>query len=793
MNRFLFLSLMLFANATLFAQTWTIISPRVTGSERRSIQMVSDSVGYSGGYGMPLKTTDGGASWFYPSNRANVSGVTMTWFATPDSGWASFNSQQLWRTTNGGASWDSLYGVGVFEIISSLRFFNSRVGCAVGRSVVPTVAGRAWWTNDGGNSWTAVTTARPLSDIQLLSPTLAVACADSGKIYRTTNAGATWSVISTPTTAGLNGIYFRTPSEGYAVGASGTDLRTNDSGKTWGLSSVFTTQTLNDVTSLEQMGNRIFVGNNNTVYSQPNGSLTPFPNLFINYYAITSRVVNNVETIYLAGQGGLILTSTNGGSTWRVRNGSPFRYTAIDFPTQSVGYIGGQGGSLLKTTNGGASWDTLLTSYSNDIVDLKFPSSSTGYALIRVSNPSRDSLLKTTNGGASWTVQPLPTSIQCNRLFFLNNSLGFAVGVMGSTPIVLKTTDGGASWTSSGSGASRDVCFVSPTIGYAVGAGGAIRKTTDGGNTWESQFSGTTAMLNRVVFLDSLTGFACGGTAFLKTTNGGASWTSIGISGSVSNLVDMFFLDSQHGALLNASNVYYRTTNGGASWQQFSHSGGTNFVSRFFFLNGQTGFIVGDYGMIQKTNNAQLPVEWSHFTAQAHREGVLLKWTTQTEFNNSGFEIERKRTGEEWQSIGFVRGNGTSAMPRSYSFIDKLASGAMRYRLKQIDLDGKFEYSPIVEINAGLPRSFALEQNYPNPFNPTTTIRYQLAATSDAQLVLYDALGRVVAQLVNARQAAGAYSVSVNASELNLSSGVYFYRLQTGNGFAQTKKMMLLK
>jgi len=110
--------------------------------------------------------------------------------------------------------------------------------------------------------------------------------------------------------------------------------------------------------------------------------------------------------------------------------------------------------------------------------------------------------------------------------------------------------------------------------------------------------------------------------------------------------------------------------------------------------------------------------------------------------------------------------------------------------LKQVDFDGTFEYSPVIEVEAGMPRTFELGQNYPNPFNPTTLISYQLPVASEVSLKVYDVLGREVMTLVNGKQDAGSYNLNFNAS--NLSSGVYFYRLQAGS-FVQTKKMMLVK
>ncbi|MEW5798840.1 MAG: T9SS type A sorting domain-containing protein, partial [Bacteroidota bacterium] len=141
---------------------------------------------------------------------------------------------------------------------------------------------------------------------------------------------------------------------------------------------------------------------------------------------------------------------------------------------------------------------------------------------------------------------------------------------------------------------------------------------------------------------------------------------------------------------------------------------------------------------------------------------------------------------------GFVEGNGTTNAPKEYSFTDsKLNAGKYSYRLKQIDRDGKFEYSQSVEVTiANVPKEFALEQNYPNPFNPSTMINYQLPMTNHVTLKVYDAIGREVATLVNEVKEAGSYTVQFDGTKL--SSGIYFARLQSGEK-SQVKKLMLMK
>ncbi len=194
------------------------------------------------------------------------------------------------------------------------------------------------------------------------------------------------------------------------------------------------------------------------------------------------------------------------------------------------------------------------------------------------------------------------------------------------------------------------------------------------------------------------------------------------------------------------------------------------------------------------TNTGALPVELSSFSAAVIGQNVKLNWTTETEVNNYGFEVERCALSAErqaWEKIGFVNGNGNSNSSKNYSFNDKTATGGKySYRLKQIDNDGQFEYSNIIEVDINLPLEFSLNQNYPNPFNPSTKISFQIAETAFTSLKVFDVLGNEIESIVNKEMQAGSYEVNFDAG--NLSNGVYFYKLQAGS-FVQTKKMLLLK
>lgn len=188
-----------------------------------------------------------------------------------------------------------------------------------------------------------------------------------------------------------------------------------------------------------------------------------------------------------------------------------------------------------------------------------------------------------------------------------------------------------------------------------------------------------------------------------------------------------------------------------------------------------------------------LPVELSGFNANVNGRNVTLNWSTSSELNNSGFEIERVVSdGGDWSTIAFVNGNGTSTNQNNYSFTDRnLNTGRVTYRLKQIDLNGNFEYFNLNSyVVIGVPSSFNLSQNYPNPFNPSTKINYELAVEGNVSIKIFDNLGREVSTLINEFKTAGYYTLDFNAS--NLSSGLYFYRMDAA-GFSKIMKMTLVK
>ena len=299
-----------------------------------------------------------------------------------------------------------------------------------------------------------------------------------------------------------------------------------------------------------------------------------------------------------------------------------------------------------------------------------------------------------------------------------------------------------------------------------------------------------------------------------KTAGGGAtSWVynncgdevqSVSFNGPANVLTA-----ASWGALDNSTPDLYifKTTEG--STPIFTVNTGGSFFAEAISVDGSTVITSGKavhardfgngglaYNVLVDTSDSNVPVELTSFKATTVNGNVNLTWSTATETNNKGFQVERKSADGQYQNIAFVNGHGTTTQPQQYTYMDQnVAQGHYTYRLKQTDLDGTYKYSNAVEVDVTTPAVYSLDQNYPNPFNPTTKIDFSLANTSKVTLKVYDVLGRQIAELLNSNLTAGSHTVNLNAS--SIPSGVYFYRLEAkgnnGKDFTSIKKMILMK
>jgi len=514
----------------------------------------------------------------------------------------------------------------------------------------------------------------------------------------------------------------------------------------------------------------------------------------------------------------LTITSINHSQWYQQNSGTTDNFHCVQFANEEVGWATtnytSSGQSIYRTTDGGENW---LFQYAqnplNPIFQISFSSENIGWISTWLSyGPG---LLKTSDGGSNWfQVYFYPHAYEyINDFEFINPDTGWFVGeetiiydkeyayVNREFPVLFKeTTDGGITWTDKNfppnhPGGLNEI----EAIGYRnliVIGYDTLFRTADGGNNWQ-KFPIFLSGSYELQFFNLDLGWANMNGILVHTTDGGNSWIQ-----QFQPCNSYHFVTSSIGWCTSGNEIYV-STDGGYSWT-LQNSNTNNSLADIFFIDSNNGWAVGANGIIVHTINGGIPVELVNFISEAIDNKVILNWSTATETNNQGFEILRRvypernrrtQNDNDWVKIGFINGHGTTTEPKYYSYVDEsLRPGQYQYKLKQIDFDGSFEYSKIVEITVNAPKEFSLSQNYPNPFNPTTKINWQLPVGSWQTLKIFDMLGNEITTLVNEYRPAGEYEVEFSAIDggSNLPSGIYFYQLKAGTYF-QTKKMVLIK
>lgn len=469
---------------------------------------------------------------------------------------------------------------------------------------------------------------------------------------------------------------------------------------------------------------------------------------------------------------------------------------SVSAPTDQVCWVGGAAGIVLRTVDGGTTWTNVGGAgiASQDVYVVFAIDADVCY--ISTSPSTGTYIYKTTNGGATWVTQLNQTGGFGDGLWFKDANNGIFYGdPVGNRWTIFRTSNGGTNWDSTGlylasegfAGWNNGLFAMGDNVWFGTN-GTKIWYSSNFGTNWTAQ--ATTGQANSyTVWFNTPSIGLTGGANFMATTNGGTLWSALTVPGT-GNIGGIAGTGTSWWVARQATAIYESTNNGAAWTTAYTASAG----SYYHLTKSRTGTAVWGVrsnGGITKGFGTVVPVELASFAATSKEGSVTLDWSTATETNNKGFEVERKAAGSGYSTIGFVEGSGTSTNIKSYSYTDaNLQAGKYTYRLRQIDFDGTSAYSKEVEVDVAQISSYALEQNFPNPFNPETVIRFALPVAGNVDITVYNSLGQKVMTLLNGQREAGYHQVTFNAA--NLPSGLYFYKVESGV-YSAVKKMMFMK
>lgn len=483
----------------------------------------------------------------------------------------------------------------------------------------------------------------------------------------------------------------------------------------------------------------------------------------------------------------IVLIPAMGFTQWtsQVSNTTTDLY-GLHFPDATNGWAVGADGFITKSSDSGANWSSQTSGTIRSRDGIFMIDDNTGFTV-----GDRAIICSTTDGGAmDWSVTQITgySGVFMHDVHFPTSDIGY---ISANSGTVFKTIDGGDNWTDvsvpSAVTRYRGVYFVSSSTGWLVGSGGNIVHTTNGGTSWQNQTSQSGTQLHGVDFIDASNGWVVGTNGIIKkTTDGGVTWVPL-TSGVTTLLKAVDFIDASNGWAVGEGGVILRTEDGGASWYQQPADVSEDLHDIQAFSD-QVAIAVGVNGTVLKTTNGGgvLPVELAYFNAKTYgEEKVLLNWQTTSELNNNGFEIQWSRTGETWQKIAFINGQGNTHQRVDYSFTHHSPlAGINYYRLKQIDFDGTFSFSAVEVVNFEPTDKGILV--YPNP-TKNQEIFVALAGETSA-IAAYKIL-TVNGDLLQDGRLIGANEAPVQIA-LHYEQGVYFLQIVNGDSTI-TKRIVI--
>ncbi len=706
---------------------------------------------------------------------------------------------------------------GVF--VSSLRaqtWTSQTSGVTTSLNTVSTVNTDVGWiggnggvvlrTTNAGTTWTNVTRA-PIgtSDVYAICGIDANTCLVSTSpsatfVYRTTNGGTTWTQVFTQTGGFIDDIKFKDATNGIMygdpVGARWSLWKSTDAGATWDSTGMYLPQAGTEAGWNNAMwvdGNKVWFGTNNTrvYYSTNSGSSWSFG--ATTGSANTYSVAFNGSGTGFTGQT-IALKSTDGGGNWATVTLAGTG-TVYSFNNVSDRFWYDRGSSIYYSNDNGANFASQYTGTGTyQAMSLKLDGTTIrGWSVTSAGGIAMYNEVLSPPPG--WTSQTSGVTTSLNTVSTVNTDVGW---IGGNGGVVLRTTNAGTTWTNvTGApigtsdvyaicGIDANTCLVSTSPSATF-----VYRTTNGGTTWTQVFTQTGGFIDDIKFKDATNGIMYGDPvgarwSLWKSTDAGATWDSTGMylpqAGTEAGWNNAMWVDGNKVWFgTNNTRVYY-STNSGSSWSFGATTGSANTYSVAFNGSG-TGF-TGQTIALKSTDGGG---NWATVTLAG--TGTVYSFNNVSDrfwydrgssiyySNDNGANFASQYTGTGTYQAMSLKLDGTTI--RGWSVTS--AGGIAMYNETLIG---------ITNNQTGVPSNYLLSQNYPNPFNPTTKINFSLPKSGAVSLRVYDVLGNEVATIVSGNLNAGSYTIDWNASQY--ASGVYFYRLQSGN-FTQTKKMILVK
>jgi len=564
------------------------------------------------------RTSNAGLSW----QRVTAFPVGGSWyhidFVSPTVGFMGSNGATV-RTQDAGATWTIRSGYPSCPVMYGMDFRDSLVGLCGGDRVSTTDGGPGIFkTTDGGVTWVRKF-SQSANDVLWLNDTTALAIVGVS-IYRSTNAGETWTPISSQIFTGLDEMVVLPNGTIVGVSLGGDGWRSTDGGFNW-------TQTLVGVGGLPVNWNVSFFDD---------------------------------QTGAIVGQGGYFFKTTDGGLTWTPMNSGigGVEFHDLEMFDDSTGLAVGDNGYYLRTTNGGNFWSVgrlQVTGITLDrdeslqalsIVDQDFA----------VAAGNNGVVYKTFDRGATWEsigYPILPDDYYITDVKFINHDIGYVSGTRPFVAILAyRTTDGGQSWTALDSLPSHYVDFVDANHGWLATIGGTGFRTTDGGTNWTPMTfpnNGSSPIISHMDFISQNVGWVVGWYGYAaRTSNGGVTWTLQNISTPDEILLGLSALSETeayavgiHQAPTSETASLYHTVDAGATWTRSFLP--TDFLNNVFaaqsghiWTSGYDGTVLHKAGASSTLQLVSALSRKSHKTAGAFDIALPLTGTPGVECRDGG-------------------------------------------------------------------------------------------------------------------------------------------------------------